>query len=95
MRHHGSTVAFILLMIAIVIFSFTMTSCHSKSGHLADVKPEKVVILDSYPQTVKSDGISFSFKYKVKRIEHGVVAVIYDQNLYEKGDTIYKRISGY
>lgn len=91
MRHHTSTIVFILLLSVITVIA--LTSCESKSGKLNSTPVEKVVVIDSYRLTPKS-GVenNMQYKYKVRRINHGVVTTIYDQNLYEKGDTIYKRI---
>lgn len=80
---HLKTIA--LLIIAFFTLAAAM-SCESKSGKLDRVKPEKVMIIDSYPRT----NLEY-LKYKVKRIEQGVVTEIYDKGIYEQGDTIFHK----
>lgn len=82
------TVYIILLLLLAVAL---LCGCESKSGKLVKnsiaTPVEKVVILDSYPPAVHEQYTMY--KYKVKRIEHGVVDTIYERDLYEVGDTIY------
>ena len=65
---------FILLLFAVLLF----TACDEQK------KFEKIVIIDSIP-TTKFDILH---RYKVKRIDHGVITYIYMSELYEIGDTL-------
>ena len=77
-------------IVLIVMFVALMSSCQSKSGKLAQIPFEKVVIVDSYHSNYMSDnGCVKYYKYKVKRLEHDVVTFISVTGLYEKNDTIY------
>jgi predicted small secreted protein len=75
----------IILLVALA--GIWLTSCNSKSGHLADIKPEKVVVIDMYPD---KDGQKMH-QYKVNRFQKGVIDVIYDNRLLEQHDTIYHK----
>lgn len=88
MKNKESSIALlrVLALIGILaILAFT-SSCESKSGQLNKIPAEKVVILDMF---VKMNDVPF--KYRVKRIEHGVTDVIYDQRLFECGDTVFHK----
>jgi hypothetical protein len=61
-------------------------ACQSKSGKLADIQPEKVVILDQFIHVNEGP-----FKYRVKRLSLGVIDIIYDYKQFEAGDTILAR----
>ena len=81
----------ILLLAIIMIASVSLISCESKSSQIVSIPQEKIVIIDGV--TTHIDNITKT-TYKVKRIEHGVVAFVTMQgtNRYEAGDTIYWRI---
>lgn len=75
-------------IISVLLLSMLFVACESKSGQRAHdrinasvVTCEKVVIIDSAISGIR-------IKYKVNRISKGVVAFIYVQEAFEKGDTI-------
>lgn len=84
-----ATIQVVALLIIIIIIAFLSTACNSKSGHLDQINPEKVIIIDEYPSNIHTFSHGKMYRYKVNRIEKGVMTTIYDYNQYEKGDTIY------
>jgi len=72
----------IVYLMAIITLAFILPGCERKSGYL---KAEKIVIIDS----VRDQKVDGFITYKVKRIDHGVVAFVALRAKYETGDTIY------
>lgn len=71
-----------------------LTSCESKSGQLVAQPLEKVVVIDSYNEEYDHINKDITYrKYKVKRIEFGVIDVIFDARLLEAGDTVFYRFA--
>ena len=85
-RRRNVTIA--ILILALIIILGSLSGCHSKSGKLTAIKPEKVVIIDSVPRQFI---IGSGYQYKVNRFEKGVVDIIWDYKLLEKGDTIFHK----
>ena len=82
----GISALVIIVFVACALFSTLCSSCQSQSGKLDKIQPEKVVVLDMF---IKMNGEPY--KYRVNRIEKGVIDIVYDVRLFEAGDTIYHR----
>ena len=78
----------LILILAVILFS----ACERKSGKLLQEKKEiqlteKVVILDMETPIFRIDNVDYN-RYRVKRIDLGVVAFINETGLFQQGDTI-------
>jgi hypothetical protein len=82
-----------ICLLAIILFvgCAFFTSCTSRSGELAKIQPEKVIVVDA--REIKSDKDINRTEYKVRRLSQGVVCWVSlpGRNRYECGDTILYR----
>lgn len=81
-----------VFMVLIGLLMFLLASCQSKSGLRQATPDEKCVILSDTTLT-RGDGKDMisTTRYRVKRIEQGVIDIIYQAGFpnYQEGDTIF------
>lgn len=86
------SVKYVLTIMLTLLFVF-LCSCTSKSGHLTDIPAlspsvEKIVIIDRIYTPIGYSGDDPIYRYKVKRLNQGVVDFVDIDYPFDTGDTI-------